>query len=96
MDLLEILAEATTDTILYVRYSAGRAPSDQAREEFHAGRDWKHLQSNEFICHFKELRRNRRGELNLVVFAHNRGALGETRVFNPNLGTMHEVKVIAL
>jgi hypothetical protein len=94
IDLTALLANATEDTILHVEYIAGRPASDQAIEEYHQASDWN-KKSTSYIGHFKGLRRTKKGEMLLTLFVHNRGEAGAYRAFNPSLGTLLSVKVVA-
>jgi hypothetical protein len=42
-----------------------------------------------------ELSRNRRQELVLTLFVHNRGETGALRKFNPKVGTLLEAKIVS-
>jgi hypothetical protein len=94
IDLTSLLANATKDTIVYLRYRAGHAAGPQAVEEFNAAKDWK-VKPDEYIGHFVELSRNRRQELVLTLFVHNRGETGALRKFNPKVGTLLEAKIVS-
>lgn len=93
IDLTSLFANATKDTIVYLRYRAGNPASPQAVEEVEAAADWGKA-PDEYIGNFVELFRNRRREICLVLFVHNRGETGMKRCFNPNVGKLLEAKIL--
>lgn len=90
MDLTNLLANATEDTILHVDYVAGRPISEIAKEEYRDALDWKKSPTS-YVGHFVSLKNNKRGEPVLTIFCHNRGEIGKFRAFNPVLGTLRSV-----
>ncbi len=87
-----LLKDATKDTIVHVKYTAGREASDTAIIEFNQASDWK-KPSDEYVGHFESLKRSRKGDLVLTLFVHNRGTKGQFRAFNPNLGHLRDIRV---
>ena len=90
--LTSLLANATKDTIVHLKYTAGRPSTDQAINEYEMALDWK-KPSDEYVGHFEGLKRNKRGELVLTLFVHNRGGIGAFRAFNPSLGHLKDIRV---
>lgn len=92
-DLLALLSDATPDTIVHIDYSAGRPANERGKREFAAARDWN-KRPTEYTGNFASLKRNKFGEVVLTLFVHNRGAVGQYRAFNPNLGEIRAIKVV--
>lgn len=91
-DVLKLLADATSSTIIHVDYAAARPATAKGVEEYQAAADWaKPCQS--YVGHFAGLKRNKWGELVLTIWCHNRGEAGAYRAFNPRLGTIRSLKV---
>jgi len=93
IDLTSLFSSATKDTIVYLRYRAGHPAGSEAIKEFEAAKDWG-KGPDEYIGHFVELTRNRRKELVLTLFVHNRGETGALRKFNPSVGRLLEAKIL--
>lgn len=93
MDLEAMFKNATKETIVHVRYSAGRQATHRAVEEALMAADWE-KPSDEYVGHFESLRRTKKGDLVLTLFVHNRGEAGRYRAFNPTLGTLKEVVIV--
>lgn len=93
MDLTTLFANATPETIVRIRYRAGRPATPRAIEEFRAASDWK-KPSDEYIGHFGGLFRNRKGQEYIILFVHNRGETGAVRCFNPSVGLLLEVNIV--
>lgn len=92
VNLSNVLANATSDTIVHLTYAAGRPANAQGKREFAEARDWnKH--PREFVGNFVSLKRNKRGEQVLTLFVHNRGEVGAYRTFNPSLGEIKSIVV---
>lgn len=93
MDLFSLLANATPDTIIHLDYVARRPASAIAHEEFEAAQDWGKRPTS-YIGNFSSLKRNKKGEIVLTLFVHNRGEIGKYRAFNPTLGTLRHIEVV--
>ena len=93
MDLQKLFQSATNETIVHLRYTAGRVARSVAVEEALCAADWG-KDPDEYVGHFESLRATKKGELVLTLFVHNRGEAGKYRTFNPNLGTIHDVKIV--
>lgn len=92
-DLLALLSDATSDTIVHIDYAAGRPANERGRKEYAEAKDWNKAPT-EYTGNFAGLKRNKFGELVLTLFCHNRGKLGSYRAFNPNLGEIRAIKVV--
>ena len=94
MNLEALFANATKETVVFVRYITGRKATVQAVKEAQEAADWGKT-PEEFLGHFESLRRTKKGDLVLTLFVHNRGETGKFRAFNPNLGDLKEVQILS-
>jgi hypothetical protein len=96
-EMVKRLKDVAEDSIVFVSYLAGRRPSTQAlRECSRAGEEG--ISPRHFTGHFKKVWVTKRGEPVLSVWVEERdskGRQGAFRTFNPSLGKLLSLEVLA-
>lgn len=95
-DNIQLLSTLLQGRTLFVAYTAGRPASQQAVEEAAPARE-AGIRLDHYVGLFTSLRVTKKGDVVLTMFCFDRGTDGEGkyRCFNPSLGTLRQVDIIA-